>query len=82
MDIFYDKFRELGYAEIKETDKYVEFKTNKHSPFERIKVSKEDFSIIKDCKSSQGNKGWRALSHKEFNAITVLINHWILNPIK
>lgn len=82
METFYNKFRELGYVEVKETPKYVEFKTNKYSPNERIKISKEDFAITKDCKSSQGNRGWRTISYKEFNAITTLINYWILNGIK
>lgn len=82
METFYNKFRELGYVEVKETPKYVEFKTNKYSPHERIKISKEDFAITKDCKSSQGNRGWRTISYKEFNAITVLINYWILNGMK
>lgn len=82
MEIFYNKFKELGYTEIKNTPKYVEFKTNKYSPYERLKISKEDFAITKDCKSGQGNRGWRAISYKEFNAITVLMNYWILNGIK
>lgn len=82
MEVFYEEFRKLGYIEIKDTSKYVEFKTNKYSPYERIKISKEDLSITKDCKSSQGNRGWRTISHKEFNGITVLINHWLSNEIK
>lgn len=82
MEMFYEEFRKLGYTEIKDTSKYVEFKTNKYSPYERIKISKEDFAITKDCKSGQGNRGWRAISHKEFNTITALIDYWLSNEIK
>lgn len=82
MEIFYNKFKELGYVEIKDTSKYVEFKTNKYCPYERIKISKQDFAITKDCQSGQGNRGWRTISYKEFNAIKALINYWILNGAK
>lgn len=70
-----EKLIKLGYTEVKETPKYIEFKTNKYSPYERIKISKENFEITKDCKSSQGNRGWRTIKYNELLAINKIIEN-------
>lgn len=63
----------LGYIYIEEKDNYIEFRTKKNIPFERIKIMKKTLEVYRDCKTIQGNKGHRSISYNELKAINKIV---------
>lgn len=74
IEVGLNQLKELGYVYQKETKSYIELKTKEYSPYERIKIDKNTFEITKDCKSGQGNRGWRTIKYDELLAITNILN--------
>jgi stress response protein SCP2 len=68
-----NKFHEIGYGYCKETKTCIEFRTSEYMPYHRIKISKKDFSITRDNRTGQGNRGHSNLTYKEFILIGELL---------
>lgn len=74
MEFIKAEFKKIGYKFCQETKTYIEFRTNEYGIWDRIKVSKKDYSITKDCTTGAGNRGRRNIEYNEFLLIIKLIN--------
>jgi len=69
-----NEFKNIGYVFLKETKKYIEFRTSEYGVRERLKINKYDYEITKDCTTSQGNRGHRNITYNELILINRIID--------
>ncbi|MCQ2016788.1 hypothetical protein [Clostridium butyricum] len=70
-----EKFKSIGYKDIKETNTYIEFKMINpkwNNVYERLKVFKDTKEVIRDNRTGQGNRGFSRLTHTEINILNYL----------
>lgn len=77
---FKNKFKWLGYEEVKETKTYIEaFKypvSERKYMYDRIKINKKTLEVNKDSRSGQGNRGHRNLTYDEVMLVAMILKHY------